>query len=86
MVAIKQEVTVQANGLIEVRSPELHEGDVAEVTVLIKAAAKDATSGAKKPNWRDFIGYLGPGDHGSSDNVAIDRDLAASYLDKHEPE
>jgi hypothetical protein len=88
MTAIRQEITVQANGLIEVRSSELHEGDLAEVTIWIKPKVQIQTDDDLPPqkDWRDFLGCLGPGDHGSSDNESIDRDLAASYLDNHEPE
>jgi len=84
MTAIRQEVTVQANGLIEVRSPELHEGDIAEVTVRVKAVPAKSEDG-NKPSWRDFIGAFGSGG-GSSDNESIDRDLADSYGDNHDPQ
>jgi hypothetical protein len=84
MNAIRQEVTVQQNGIIEVRSPELRTGDEAEVIVLIKPAPRLEASDDEKRNWRDFMGCF-KGDHGSADNESIDRDLAASYMDTHEP-
>lgn len=34
--AIKQEVTVRQNGIVEIRSPELRPGMLAEVVVLLK--------------------------------------------------
>jgi hypothetical protein len=37
--AIKQTVTIRTGGLVEVRSPELHEGDQAEVTVIVTERA-----------------------------------------------
>src|SRR5438105_1147024 len=47
LAAIKQTVTIQSQGLVEVRSPELHEGDQAEVTVLITQRA-DSVRGADR--------------------------------------
>jgi hypothetical protein len=36
--AIKQIVTVRSGGVVEVRSPELREGDQVEVTVVVMRA------------------------------------------------
>jgi hypothetical protein len=84
MNAIRQEVVVREEGILEVRSPELRIGDEAEVIVLIKPAPNLETADDDKLDWRDFMGCF-MGDHGSADNESIDRDLAASYMDTHEP-
>ena len=52
--AIRQQVTVQPGGVIEVRSPELTPGAQAEVIVLIEAAP--ATGVAPKRTLSSFIG------------------------------
>ena len=85
MTAIKQKVYIQADGVLQLNAPKLIAGDSVEVVVLIKRAAKVPTGGKPKLSWRDFAGALGPGNHRSSDTESIDRDLANSYLDKHEP-
>jgi len=36
IIAIKQEVTVRQNGVVEIRSPELRPGMLAEVVILLK--------------------------------------------------
>ena len=48
--AIRQQVTIQAGGVIEVRSPELLAGSKVEVIVLLDAPAEPA------PRWGSFIG------------------------------
>jgi hypothetical protein len=53
--AIKERVTVQPGGVIEIRSPELTPGTSAEVIVLVEASAP---TGAQPlaPTWASFIG------------------------------
>jgi len=45
--AIRQNVTVQPGGLIEVRSPELMPGARAEVIVLLERSASDQAAGGR---------------------------------------
>jgi hypothetical protein len=55
--AIKQTVTVQAGGLVEVRSPSLPEGARAEVIVLLEDEATAPPPEPARPlNWGDFVG------------------------------
>jgi hypothetical protein len=95
--AIRQQVTVQPGGVIEIRSPELEPGVRAEVIVLIgarPAPAAGAPDAAASPppadpnggDWRGFAGSLRSGTPGASDNDRIDADLAREHLDPHEPE
>ena len=77
--AIKQIVTVRPGGVVEVRSPELHEGERAEVTIVIMQAAdaKDRANGVGR--WRRHAGALGGEDAHAADTPRIDADLAAEY-------
>jgi len=85
MDAIQEQVVIASDGVLELHSSQLRAGD--KVMVVITPVPMPADNeGKPKRSWRDFIGALGPGDHGSSDNESIDRDLAASYADNHEPE
>lgn len=80
-VTIKQRVTVQPGGAVEVRSPELTPGAHAEVTVLVEqTGVAPAEPGRPVPDWRrDFAGVIDSGDPRSSDNGRIDADLAREY-------
>ena len=73
--AIRQVVTVGSGGVVEVRSSELHEGDQAEVTVVVKLPAGSASPGG----WRRYAGAVNSKDLASADNPRIDADLAAEY-------
>jgi hypothetical protein len=53
--AIKQTVTVQAGGLVEVRSPNLPEGARAEVIVLLEDETA-ASPPTPSPTWAEIIG------------------------------
>ena len=76
--AIKQIVTVRSGGVIEVHSPELHEGDLAEVTVIVvPAEGEDRPHGTG--GWRRYAGAANSGDRRAGDNERIDADLAAEY-------
>lgn len=84
--AIKQRVTVQAGGLIEVRSPELRQGQQADVIVLIESAAAtpprpevDPTGDTPLARLQKFAGAFDSGDPHASDNERIDADLANTY-------
>jgi hypothetical protein len=60
--AIRQQVTVQAGGLVEVRSPELQPGARAEVIVLVENGDRPRRS------LESFIG-AGKGGFGSAEEV-----------------
>jgi hypothetical protein len=75
---IKQTVTVKPGGVVEIRSPELQEGDVAEVTVVVgqPPAPSELTSQAR--DWRRFAGIF-KGDPNTGDNRRVDAELAKEY-------
>jgi hypothetical protein len=75
--AIKQIVTVRAGGVVEVRSPELNEGDQAQVTVTVVSSAKIQQDSAPIDDWRHYAGALSSADTHGGDNDRIDADLAA---------
>lgn len=57
--AIKQTVVVQPGGLVQVQSPRLHEGDRAEVIVLVEEQSASGAGSAPVSKWSDFIGSAG---------------------------
>jgi hypothetical protein len=69
--AIRQTVTVQQGGVVQVSSPELTEGARAEVIVLVEAQTQNP-AGA----WRRHAGAINSSDPSSADNDRIDADLA----------
>jgi hypothetical protein len=78
--AIRQNVMVQAGGVVEVRSPELIPGARAEVIVLVEQPlVANVAPGRAPADWRRFAGALNTGDPRSSDNDHIDADLAKEY-------
>jgi hypothetical protein len=60
--AVRQRVTVQPGGVVEVRSPELRAGTEAEVIVLV------SESSPAQPTWASFIGS-GRGTFKSADEI-----------------
>lgn len=86
--AIKQRVTVQPGGIVEVRSPELRPGARAEVIVLIEqpVAAVRVDPGRPVADWRRFAGVIDSGDPRSSANGRIDADLAREHDPARAPE
>ena len=79
--AIKQVVTIQSSGVLEVRSPELRAGDRAEVTVVVMPAAKQAAaSKTATGGWRQYAGAVNSGNPRAGDNDGIDADLAREYM------
>jgi hypothetical protein len=78
MVAIKQHVTVQPGGLIEVRSPQLQAGQQAEIIVLVEQAADQASSGPMG-RWKRYAGAINSTDANAADNNRIDSDLTRAY-------
>jgi hypothetical protein len=83
--AIRQVVTVQPGGVIEVRSPELHAGDQAEVTVVVTQPTTTAASrggdaaSSSAGGWRRYAGAIDSTDARAGDNARIDADLADEY-------
>jgi hypothetical protein len=74
---IRQRVTVKPGGLIEIRSPELREGESADVIVRVESAktnAQKSLGGLER-----FAAMVNSGDKHSSDNTKIDEDLAREY-------
>lgn len=92
--AIRQQVTVQPGGVIEIRSPELEPGSRAEVIVLLGSRALTPEDPARSisptasngTGWRNHAGALRSGAPASSDNDRIDPDLAREHADPHEPQ
>jgi len=84
--AINQIVTVRAGGVVEVRSPELHEGDQAQVTVVVVQPASGERIPSKAGGWRQYIGAVSGSDARGGDNDRIDADLAAEYGNTLKPE
>ncbi|MCY3023327.1 MAG: hypothetical protein NTW87_30480 [Planctomycetota bacterium] len=94
--ALRQVVTIQPGGRIEITAPELRAGTKAEVIVLLaerKRAGRAAKSHPKpaqrKPRagrggFERFIGAVNSGDPHSADNDRIDADLAREYENTHE--
>ena len=76
---IRQTVTVRSGGVVEIHSPELREGDQAEVTVVVtrptNAKAQDSQRGA----WRRYAGAVNRNDAHAGDNHRVDADLADEY-------
>ena len=64
--AIKQRVTVQPGGVIEIRSPELTPGASAEVIILVDGAAPPAGGG------RPLVSFVGAGKGGFHSAEEID--------------
>jgi len=87
MVTIRQNIKVDVDGLVEVRSADLRAGDTAEVIVLVdrSPAPSDETGEPRRKNWRDYAGIFNSGDPHSSDNERIDADLARSYAATNDP-
>jgi len=79
--AIEQIVTVRAGGLVELRSPELHEGDQAQVTVVVVKPVSGAQDAVATSGWRRYAGAINGADIRAGDNQQIDADLAAEYGD-----
>ncbi len=77
--SIRMTVTVRSGGLIEVRSPELHEGDQAEVTVIVKQQNRENATPPANDGWRRFAGAINTNDVRAGDNDRIDADLAGEH-------
>jgi hypothetical protein len=79
---IRQVLTVQSSGVLEVRSPALHCGDRAEVTIVLMPAAEESspTKTTETGGWRRFAGAVNSGNPNAGDNESIDADLAREYM------
>jgi hypothetical protein len=76
---IRQTVTVRPGGLVEVRSPELREGDRAEVTVVVNPPPGGAAQNSSSGGWRRYAGAVNRKDPRAADNQRIDTDLANEH-------
>jgi hypothetical protein len=76
---IRQTVTVRPGGLVEIRSPELREGDQAEVTVVVIRPPNGEPQAAPPGGWRRYAGAVNRNDAHAGDNQRIDADLANEY-------
>jgi hypothetical protein len=74
--AVRQIVTIQPGGLVEVRSPELKAGEQAEVIVLVQPPVTQPAV-APAGSWRRHAGTINSGDPRAADNERIDADLTA---------
>lgn len=81
--AIRQQVTVVADGLLEVRSPELRAGARAEVIVLVdQSPVSGAAADDRQAAWdrlRRHAGAVDSGDPRGSDSEQIEADLAREH-------
>ncbi len=76
---IRQTVTVQPGGLVEIRSPELREGDQAEVTVVVARPPNGEAQGSPPGGWRRYAGTVNRNDTHAGDNQRVDADLTDEY-------
>ena len=76
---IRQTVTVRSGGLVEIRSPELREGDQAEVTVVVNRPSNGKTKDSLPGGWRRYAGAVNQKDSRAGDNQRVDADLAGEY-------
>lgn len=64
---------------MEVRSPELRQGDQAEVSIVVTHPTGDQRETAKTGGWRRYAGAVDSRNPRAGDNQRIDADLAAEY-------
>ncbi len=83
---IRQIVTVRPGGVVEVRSPELREGDQAEVTVVVNQPSNGKAQDSRPGNWQRYAGAVNGKDARAADNQRIDADLADEYGGGSNPE
>jgi hypothetical protein len=65
---IRQTVTVRQGGVVEIRSPELREGDQAEVTVVVKPPPNGKAQDSPPAGWRRYAGAVNRNDAKAGDN------------------
>jgi hypothetical protein len=83
---IRQIVTVRPGGVVEVRSPELREGDEAEVTVVVNRPSNGKPQDSGHGGWRRYAGAVNRKDAQAADNQRIDADLEGEYGGGSNPE
>lgn len=76
---IRQTVTVRPGGVVEIRSPELREGDQAEVTVVVNRPPNAVTKDSLAGGWRRYAGAVNRNDLQAGDNQRVDAELADEY-------
>jgi len=74
----QQTVTVRPGGVVEIRSPELHEGEQAQVTVVVLPPLADGRANAQG-GWQRFAGAVTGKDIQAGNNERIDADLAEEF-------
>lgn len=74
----QQIVTVRPGGVVEIRSPELHEGEQAQVTVVVLPPVVDGRANARG-GWQRFAGAVTGKDIQAGNNECIDADLAEEF-------
>jgi hypothetical protein len=84
--SFQQILTVRPGGVLEVRSAELHEGDQAQVTVVVLPSPDAERSAVGAGGWRRFAGAVNSKDPRAGDNQRIDADLAAEFGGSSNPE
>jgi hypothetical protein len=76
---IRQTVTVRPGGVVEIRSPELHEGEQADVTVVVNRPPNGKPQDSPAGGWRRYAGAVNRKDAQAGDNQRVDADLADEY-------
>ncbi|MGA2232875.1 MAG: hypothetical protein ABSH22_18400 [Tepidisphaeraceae bacterium] len=83
---IRQTVTIRSGGVVEIHSPELHEGDQADVTVVVTRPPNGKPQDRQPAGWRRFAGAVNRKDAQAGDNHRVDADLAGEYGGKSKAE
>ena len=83
---IKQTVTVRQGGVVEVHSPDLHEGDRAEVTIVVVPTEITGSTRAANGGWRKYAGTVKGGNPEAGSSSQIDADLAVEHQNERTPE
>ena len=76
---IRQTVTVRSGGVVEIHSPELQEGDQADVTVVVTRSSNGKSQDLQPGGWRRYAGAVNHNDPQAGDNHRIDADLADEH-------
>jgi len=69
-------LTVRSGGVVEIHSPELREGDQAEVTVIVTRPPNGKSQDRQPGGWRRYAGAVNRNDAQAGDNHRVDADLA----------
>jgi hypothetical protein len=69
---IRQTVTIRSGGVVEIHSPELQEGDQAEVTVVVTRPSNGKAQDWQPGGWRRYAGAVNRNDAQAGDNRRVD--------------